>query len=147
MNKLLVAFDGSENAVRALRYAIALAKEQKTLSLHVVHVHEAPLVYGELVYGELGLYISDQKLADLQRVHSERVLEGAEGVLKDAAVSYSKEILIGPLASTLAQRADELGCKGIVLGTRGMSAIGNLVMGSVATKVIHFANVPVTLAK
>ena len=142
MNKLLVAFDGSENAMRALRYAIALAQEQKTLSLHVVHVHEAPLVYGEL-----GLYITDQKLAELQRVHSERVLEGAEGVLKDAAVSYSKEILIGPLASTLAQRADELGCKGIVLGTRGMSAIGNLVMGSVATKVIHFANVPVTLVK
>ena len=142
MNKLLVAFDGSDNAMRALRYAIALAKEQKTLSLHVVHVHEAPLVYGEL-----GLYITDQKLAELQRVHSERVLEGAEGVLKDAAVSYSKEILIGPLASTLAQRADELGCKGIVLGTRGMSAIGNLVMGSVATKVIHFANMPVTLVK
>jgi nucleotide-binding universal stress UspA family protein len=34
-----------------------------------------------------------------------------------------------------------------VMGTRGMSAIGNLVAGSVATKVIHLTKLPVTLVK
>jgi nucleotide-binding universal stress UspA family protein len=38
-------------------------------------------------------------------------------------------------------------CDGIVMGTRGMSAVGNLVMGSVATKVIHLTKLPVTLVK
>jgi nucleotide-binding universal stress UspA family protein len=33
------------------------------------------------------------------------------------------------------------------MGTRGMGAIGNLVLGSVATKVIHLTEVPVTLVK
>jgi nucleotide-binding universal stress UspA family protein len=33
------------------------------------------------------------------------------------------------------------------MGTRGMSAIGNLFLGSVTTKVVHLANVPVTLVK
>jgi nucleotide-binding universal stress UspA family protein len=33
------------------------------------------------------------------------------------------------------------------MGTRGMTAISTLVMGSVATKVLHLANVPVTLVK
>ncbi|MFN0317393.1 MAG: universal stress protein, partial [Burkholderiales bacterium] len=93
MSKLLVAFDGSENAMRALRYAIGLAKEQAALALHVVHAHEAPLVYGEL-----GLYVSNEKLAELQREHSARVLDGAEKVLKEAAVPYTKEILAGPVA-------------------------------------------------
>ncbi|MFN0315487.1 MAG: universal stress protein, partial [Burkholderiales bacterium] len=90
---------------------------------------------------------SNEKLAELQREHSARVLDGAEKVLKEAAVPYTKEILAGPVAKSLAQCADALGCKGIVLGTRGMTAIGNLVMGSVATKLVHFANVPVTLVK
>jgi nucleotide-binding universal stress UspA family protein len=33
------------------------------------------------------------------------------------------------------------------MGTRGMTAIGGLVMGSIATKVVHAAHVPVTLVK
>ena len=47
----------------------------------------------------------------------------------------------------LAKRAEELGCDEIIMGTRGMGAIGNLVMGSVATKVVHLAGIPVTLVK
>ena len=43
--------------------------------------------------------------------------------------------------------AETLGCDGIVMGTRGMGAIGNLVAGSVATKVIHLTKLPVTLVK
>jgi nucleotide-binding universal stress UspA family protein len=35
----------------------------------------------------------------------------------------------------------------IVMGTRGQGAVGNLLLGSVATKVIHLSKVPVTLVK
>jgi nucleotide-binding universal stress UspA family protein len=38
-------------------------------------------------------------------------------------------------------------CDAIVMGTRGMGAVSGLVLGSVATKVIHLADVPVTLVK
>lgn len=142
MSKLLVAYDGSDNAMRALKFAISLVKDHPNLSLHVVHAHEAPLVYGEI-----GVYVTEQQLAELQRKHSETILTGAEQVLRDAAVPYTREVLVGPVAQTIAERADELRCRGIVIGSRGMSAIGNLVMGSVATKVVHFAHVPVTLVK
>ena len=33
------------------------------------------------------------------------------------------------------------------MGTRGMSAISNLLMGSIATRVLNLADVPVTLVK
>ncbi len=33
------------------------------------------------------------------------------------------------------------------MGTRGMGAVGSLVMGSVAQKVVHRSPVPVTLVK
>jgi nucleotide-binding universal stress UspA family protein len=142
MRKLLVSFDGSDNALRALRYAISLAQENGPLEIHVVTAHDEPDIYG---YMEA--YVSREKLAELQRESSEARLEAAEQVLREAAVPYQKEILIGSIAEVIARRADELGCDGIVMGTRGMTAIGGLVMGSVATKVVHAANVPVTLVK
>jgi len=142
MRKLLVPFDGSANALRALTYAISLAKKNGPLSIHVVTAHEAPEVYGEIA-----VYVSHEKMAELQRRQSETVLRVAEQILQEAAVPYTKEILVGNVAELIARRADELACDSIVMGTRGLTAIGNLVMGSVATKVVHSANIPVTLVK
>lgn len=36
--------------------------------------------------------------------------------------------------------ARENGCDAIVMGTRGMSALGNLALGSVAAKVVHLVD-------
>ncbi len=33
------------------------------------------------------------------------------------------------------------------MGTRGLGTVAGILLGSVATKVIHFADVPVTLIK
>jgi len=142
MRRLLVPFDGSDNELRALRYAIALVRETGAASIHVVTAHEE-----SLVYGEIAVYVTHEKMAELQRQHSEAVLGAAEQLLKEAAAPYTKEILVGNIAEVIARRADELHCDGIAMGTRGMTAVGNLVLGSVATKVIHFANAPLTLVK
>jgi nucleotide-binding universal stress UspA family protein len=142
MHKLLVPFDGSESALRAVRYAIALARENGPISIHVVTAHEEPVVYGEIA-----VYVTRDRMVELQRQHSAAVMAPAEVLLEKASVPYTKEILVGRVAEVIARRADELGCDGIVMGTRGMTAIGNLVIGSVATKVVHVASVPVTLVK
>lgn len=140
--KLLVPVDGSENAMRALRHAIVLAKSSSASSIHVVTAHEEPIVFGEVA-----VYVSREKIAELQRNQSEGPLSMAVQVLEAAGVAHTREILEGPIAQTIARRAEELGCDGIVMGTRGMTALGGLLMGSVATKVIHASKVPVTLVK
>ena len=142
MRKVLVPFDGSKSALHALQYAIKLAKQDRLLSIHVVNVHEEPIVYGEIE-----VYVPHEKMAELQHQHSNDVLAAAEKLLKKAAVPYTKEILVGHIAEVIARRADALRCDSILMGTRGMTAIINLVMGSVATKIVHIANVPVTLVK
>jgi nucleotide-binding universal stress UspA family protein len=55
--------------------------------------------------------------------------------------------LIGNAAEKIVKRAEELGCDGIVIGTQGRGAIGSLLMGSVAIKVVHLTTLPVTLVK
>lgn len=140
--KLLVPVDGSENSMRALRHAIVVAKSSPASSIHVVTAHEEPIVFGEVA-----VYVSREKFAQLQRAQSEGPLSMAVQVLESAGVPHSREILEGPIPQTIARRAEELGCDGIVMGTRGMTALGGLLMGSVATKVIHASKIPVTLVK
>ena len=142
MRKILVPVDGSENALRALSYALKLAEENRAIGLHLLTVHQEPVIYGEIQ-----VYVSREKMEELQRNHSMDILQPAVDAAKAAGVSYTSEILVGDTASMIVKRADELNCDGIVMGTRGMSAVGNLVMGSVATKVVHLTKLPVTLIK
>lgn len=142
MQKLLVPVDGSDNSMRALRHAIGWAKTNGPVSIHVVTAHEEAIVYGEIES-----YVTKEKIAELQRKQSQIPLDAAVRELDAAGISYTKEILVGPIARTIAKRADTLACDGIVMGTRGMTAVGGLLLGSVATKVVHAANVPVTLVK
>lgn len=142
MRKLLVPIDGSDNATRALKYALDLASHDKSIVLHLLTVHPEPIVYGEIQ-----VYVTQEKMEELQKKHSEDILRPADETARAAGVNYTSEILIGDIAPTIAERAESLHCDGIVMGTRGMGAVGNLVMGSVATKVVHLAKCPVTLVK
>ena len=142
MHKLLVPVDGSDNAMRALEHAIRLAKEREPMELVIVYAHEPPIIYGEIE-----IYLSEEKANELLREHSEDILRPAIEKAKAAGVTFISQILIGNIPKSIVSCAETLACDGIVMGTRGMSAIGNLVMGSVATKVVHLTKLPVTLVK
>lgn len=142
MRKLLVPVDGSETSLRALRHAISIAQTNGPVTIHVVSVHEEPIIFGEV-----SVYVSKEKIAALQRQQAEAPLKVADELLKKAGVEHTTEVLEGPIAATIARHAEQLGCDGIVMGTRGMSALGDLILGSVAIKVLHAAKMPVTLVK
>jgi nucleotide-binding universal stress UspA family protein len=141
-HKIFVPFDGSGCALRALQHAVAMARRLGDCSIHVAHAHEEPLIYGELA-----VYVPREKMEKLQREQSEGVLARAEPVLKGAGLPYEKEILVGPVAPVLAERAHDLGCDAIIMGTHGLTALGSMLMGSVAAKVVHLSTIPVTLVK
>jgi len=91
--------------------------------------------------------LPEEKAKELQRKHSEDILRPAIEKAKEAGVTFASQVLIGNIPKSIVSCAETLACDGIVMGTRGMSAIGNLVMGSVATKVIYLTKLPVTLVK
>jgi nucleotide-binding universal stress UspA family protein len=142
MRTLLVPVDSSECAMRALEYAIALAKRDPEIELHLVHAHEPPVLYGEVA-----VYMPQDTAEELQRTHSEDILKRAGDLAAAAGVKYRTEVLIGHVPKVIASRAEEVCAEAIVMGTRGMGVVANLVMGSVATKVVHLTRLPVTLVK
>jgi len=142
MPRLLVAFDGSETALRGLRYAIGLARSMHEAGIHLVYAHEAAEVDGAVA-----IYVSHEEMESLQREHSDGVLAEGRRLLEEAGVAHTTEVLVGHVGQAIAHCADTQHCDMILMGTRGMGAIGNLLMGSVSTKVVHHAHVPVTLVK
>ena len=142
MHKLLVAIDGSDHAERALGYALTLAKENGRIELHIVTVQPEPNVYGEIQ-----VYVTEEQMAQLQKKRSTDILAPALEAARRAGVAHTSEILVGNTAEKIAERAEEFGCDGIVIGTQGRGAIGSLLMGSVAIKVVHLTRLPVILVK
>lgn len=53
----------------------------------------------------------------------------------------------GVIANEIVRIANERQVDQIAMGTRGMGAMGNMILGSVAQRVIHQSAVPVLLTK
>ena len=141
MKKLLVPIDGSENAGRAARYAAELAK-QTGASVHLLHVCEE---YADAERAHA--YYSQAELRQPCKELGEADLKAAEALISKDGVGVTSEIVFGDYAHTIVKRADELGCDGIVMGTRGLGGIAELFMGTTATKVLALTKLPVTLVK
>ena len=87
---------------------------------------------------------------DLQEAASQQAASALGGAVeKSEAASAVFKTLVrnGQAAEMIAQVAREEDVQHIVMGTRGLGSIKGLLMGSVATKVIHLADVPITLVK
>lgn len=142
MKNFLVPIDGSGAALRALQSAIDLAKLSPGGSVNVVHVHEEPLIYGEIA-----VYVPREKMSALQAQHSTGMLDRAEALLKDSGIPYTRKILTGPIGRTIATHAEQSGCDAIVMGRHGTTALGDILVGSVAMKVLHLSKLPVVLVR
>jgi nucleotide-binding universal stress UspA family protein len=81
-----------------------------------------------------------------QRMAAE-VFQKVAVVAKREKVRVQQEMVVGMPAIEIARMAEAQGADEIVMGTRGMGGVKGLFMGSVAMKVVHLSNVPVTLVK
>lgn len=136
MTKVLIPIDGSEASLRALLHAMTRAGD-----IHIVNVQpkaDAPALL---------LHMTQENIDKAQRDHGESKLAGARKVLDDEKRGYRTHVLIGEPSAKIVGLAASESVDAIVMGTRGMGALGNLTLGSVATKVVHLAEVPVTLVK
>jgi nucleotide-binding universal stress UspA family protein len=76
-----------------------------------------------------------------------QALKDAIGKSEGANVAFKALARTGETAEAIAHVAREEEVEHIVMGTRGLGGIQGLLLGSVATQVIHLAKVPITLIK
>jgi len=141
MLKALVPVDASQFACRAVEHVVTLIKGREPMEVHLLNV-QVPIDALEV-----RSHLTGEEVAIWQRTRGVEALESAKAILDRAGIPYAAHVLIGDVAQTIARFAKEHACDKIIMGTRGMGAIQNLIMGSVSTKVIHLSDVPVTLVK
>jgi nucleotide-binding universal stress UspA family protein len=142
MRKILVAIDGSEAASRALDHAMKQARCEPNAVLHVLNVQ--PTLSN---YTAPEIYVTAERIREVAAARAREILDAAAKHLKTAGCQFELEQVEGEPAETIARRAKELGCESITMGTHGLTSIGILFMGSVAQKVVYYADIPVTLVK
>lgn len=140
--KLLVATDGSKYAMRAVRFAAKLAADSKSPGrITLISVHDdVALNHARQIVGRQAV---DNYLRDL----SEKDLSAARKILDKAGVRHDMIIRTGHVAAEIAATADKGGFDLIVVGSKGRSALGDLLIGSIARRVTELANTPVLLVK
>ena len=141
MLKVLLPVDGSESSVRATEALIKMLawyKEQPVIDLVTVHLPVPRLP-------NMGRVVSDDAIERYYAEESDAMLAPSTKALDAAGVTYTVHKLVGSIAETIVDHARRSGCDMIFMGTRGMTALSNMVMGSVATKVLHLAHIPVVL--
>ena len=129
---ILVAVDGSTYSQQALPTAIEVARKFNSDVL-VQHVSEHDR-------GRAVVY-SEESPAD-----ATRLVGNAVKLIRDASIpakGHLSDVGAGHVAKTIVETANANDIDLIVMGSRGLSDVQGLLLGSVTHKVIQLANIPV----
>ncbi|KAA0011234.1 universal stress protein [Billgrantia pellis] len=136
-HSILVPVDGSEGAKKALDVACQLA-DRADATLHILHIpeelsHETTLVWG---IGAIAVEASRQEREDI----GHQVVEKAAEIARSLGVTKIETVIgQGDPARTIVSEARRRGVDAIVMGSRGLSDLRGLMVGSVSHKVSHVA--------
>ncbi len=132
--KILVPTDGSSCALRAFKYAAKLSADNSKSKVVSLSVHD----HHVCLKGVVADYLPE--LPDPQ-FKTLRVVSAMPGTMRGAIDTA------GDVAEEIVKIAESGGFDLIVMGAKGRSPIGDLLVGSVAQKVLIGTRLPVTLVK
>jgi nucleotide-binding universal stress UspA family protein len=136
--KILLATDGSEHSLRAADKAIELAKCNPSSVIEVVYVVDEDHSKSDVLRHWNSIGISDVRMEKIK---------ATEEKAKQANIQYQIRILRGEPGPTVVEYASKNRFDLIVIGSRGLNALQELVLGSVSHKVAKKAHCPVLIVK
>jgi nucleotide-binding universal stress UspA family protein len=140
--RILVPVDGSDSALRAVRYAISLREKlREPVEYHLLNVQR------RIASGNVRLFVSQEEINRFYQEEGASALRGAREALESSAAPCAVHVAIGDEPECIARYAAEHRSDLVVMGTRGMGTIANMLLGSVSARVIHLSPVPVLLVK
>ena len=136
--KILVAVDGSESSKKAFDKSVFLAQKCNS-KLFVVHV------VLDWEYG--GDSAETFELIDELRAKGSELLQQCKNQALQSSVQVETVLEQGDYAHEIIEVAKRKDCELIIMGSRGMSPIKELVLGGVSLKVMHHGSCPVMVVR
>jgi len=144
-DKILIATDGSKLAEDAARGAIELAKAS---GASVVGFFAAP-AYNLPIYNDMSrapVIAPESEFNNLTGKMAKKYLGKLEAMAKAAGVGFvGQSVSSDQPALAIINAADSEHCGLICMGTHGHGSVAQILVGSVATKVMALCDIPVLL--
>jgi nucleotide-binding universal stress UspA family protein len=141
--KILVPVDGSPASIRAVKLAVDHVRAKPEVSLVLMTVQNflgINLPEGAEIMPSAWIQQKEESAAS-------DALKGAVAACREAGINYVTRAERGGVAATIDRVAREEQVQHIFMGTRGFGGVRGLLLGSVATQLLHLVDVPVTLVK
>ncbi|MDV6378441.1 universal stress protein [Sporosarcina sp. GW1-11] len=133
--KIGVAIDGSQNALRAVEHAVKTAEMFPETELKIIYVVDFNTANDERMSKE-----------DTETIR-QRVTQPAMELAKLTQAKTELVIYEGDPAQRIVQYVDSTPLDHLVIGSRGLNVVQEMMLGSVSHKVIKEAKCPVTVIK
>jgi len=145
LSRIVVAFDGSKDAVKAVQLACSLAAKYDS-DISVVHVYSPPLIGFSAASG---MPVPDYKeLEDSAKETGQNVLSRGVQLVTATGAKARGELLQAPsVVDALVEYAARENADLIVVGTRGMSGFKKLILGSVSSGLVSHSPCPVLVVR
>jgi len=137
INKILIAYDGSESADHAYSFALDLAGKYQA-ELFVLTVARPP---------EFAEDVETEAVIENSKRHHEELLVPLKDQAASLGLRAQLEVAVGHPAEQIIFHAEQYGVDLVVLGHRGKSLLKRLLLGSVSKRVIQYADCPVLVVR
>ena len=146
MKKILIALDYDPTAQKVAEAGFSLAKSMKA-EITLLHVISDPVYYSSVEYSPVMGFTGYMEMGQLQSVTIARLKEASLQYLEKIKEHLGdKEIQTmvseGDFADSILITAKEIKADLIVMGTHSRKWLENILMGSVAEKVLHHTSIP-----
>lgn len=145
MSRILLAYDGSDPAKRAIEHVADSFPDADVTVLHVVgQPHESR-------YDQVGMKpaigTDTEELLDEAHEQAAELLDEAAEIASDGGLDVRREIVEGYPAREIIEYAEENEFDHVVMGSHGRTGASRILLGSVAEKVTRRSPTPVTIVR
>ncbi|MEC1179805.1 universal stress protein [Metasolibacillus meyeri] len=135
---IVLAADGSENAIRAAKEAVKMAKLSSNTVVDIVYVASFDNARADRLHSAS---------PDSLLLERRRKVASVEQLLKEHNISYKVTILKGEPAPEIIQYVNTNHVDLVIIGSRGLNGLQEMVLGSVSHKVMKRVNCPALIVK
>jgi nucleotide-binding universal stress UspA family protein len=136
---ILVAYDGSNPAQKAVERAIKAADGEEIVLLRVIEAADGMI--------EAGLDMIQERLKEMQHEKTTELSEDLKAVLETEDVEFRIETVVGKPSREIVSFAEEQDVSEIVVGSHGREGVSRVLLGNVAENVVRRAPVTVIVVR
>lgn len=136
--RILLAVDGSVNSLRATDEAVKIASLISDCRIGIIYVADYSKSKKEILHSQ-----GKEELEYTRR----KKLAPIEEKVKSNNIEYKLEILHGYPGPTIIEYANKEKVDMVVIGSRGLNSLQEMVLGSVSHKVMKRLNCPALIVK